>query len=96
MAVPNDERHTLTTSNTTDTVDLGDVVAGLFKLAGVTLTDSTEEATTEPDTEGTTDVPYTEAVRILKDLEERAVDQGDTDLALSVADRWIQLGDRGI
>lgn len=86
----------MTKTETTDTVDLGDVVAGLFKLAGIDLTDSTEEETTAPETEVTPEVPYTEAVRILKDLEERAVDQGDTDLALSVADRWIQLGDRGI
>lgn len=83
----------MTETPKTDTVDLGDFVSGFFKMAGINLTDNTEET---PETEKATEVPYTEAVRILKDLEERAVDQGDTDLALSVADRWIQLGDRGL
>lgn len=36
--------------------------------------------------------PFSEALRILSDLEEYAQDHGDTDLALAVADRYITLG----
>lgn len=88
----------MTKTQTTDTVELGDFVAGFFKLAGIELTgDEPAEGEPKEAPEPAAPVnPYNEAVRILKDLEEVAVDKGDTALALDIADRWVQLGDRGI
>lgn len=82
----------MTTTETPDTIDLAELVGSLFSLAGIHLTEETEDTDGEPDTDENVD-PFDEAARILEDLEEYATDRGDTDLLLAIADRYIAIGD---